>query len=187
MDRIRYTILSLTAIVSLGLTGVLLTSGCDSRAGTKTTNQGGTGQSALPDGIILAEAPADALDVAEAKNAAQVGERVVVRGLIGGRREPFVAERAMFQLVDTSLPTCADKHGDGCPTPWDYCCEPKDQITAKSATVQITDGEGKPLALSLKGTRGLEPMARVIVRGVVAQRPDENVMIVNADGIYVEQ
>lgn len=187
MNKIRYTtMLSLMAVLSLVLAGLLLTSGCDSRGGTEATNQGGTGQAALPDGIILAEAPADARDVAETKNAAQAGERVVVRGVIGGRRNPFVAERAMFQLVDTSLPTCADKHGDGCPTPWDYCCEPKDQITAKSATVQITDGQGKPLNVSLKGKGGLEPMARVIVRGVVGQRPDENVMIVNADGIYVE-
>jgi hypothetical protein len=176
------------AVLTLVVAGLLLSAGCDSRAGQTGTKTPGAGpQGTLPEGIALTEAPADAVDVVQAKSTAQAGDKVVVRGLIGGRRDPFVAERAIFQLVDTSLPTCKEKHGDGCPTPWDYCCEPKDQITAKSATVQLADAGGKPLAMGLNGKGGLEPMARIVVRGVVAEKPNDAVMIINADGIYVEQ
>lgn len=139
----------------------------------------------LPPGFILSEQPADALDVATAKQKLAAGDQIVVQGRIGGRVEPFVAERAIFQLVDTSIPTCIDKHGDGCPTPWDYCCEPKDQVAAKSLTVQVVDGEGKPLRTSIKGTGGLDPMANVVIRGKVDQK-DEHSMVIRADGIYVQ-
>jgi len=143
--------------------------------------------SALPAGLILTEAPKDPQDIVAAKQSAKRGDEIVVRGRIGGRREPFVENRAIFQLVDSSLPTCADNPADSCPTPWDYCCEPKEQVTAKSITVQITGPDGKPLQTDVKGQGGLAPMAKIILRGKVEQKADENVMVVRADGIYVER
>ncbi|GMU20805.1 MAG: hypothetical protein AMXMBFR13_09010 [Phycisphaerae bacterium] len=166
----------------------VLATGCE-RSDQTQSNSPGTHEpaAALPPGLILAESPPQAKNVVEAKKEAQIGEEVVVRGRIGGRGEPFVENRAIFQLVDSSLPTCADNPGDGCKTPWDYCCEPKDQITAKSMTVQIVGADGKPLRTNLKGQGGLVPMAKVVIRGKVEQKPDENTMTVRADGIYVEQ
>jgi hypothetical protein len=58
--------------------------------------------------------------VAEARNAVQDGEQVVLRGWIGGRVDPFVENRALMLLVDESLPLCQES----CKTPWDLCCAP---------------------------------------------------------------
>lgn len=165
-----------------------LTGGCSDKSQTASQKPAASAAaSALPAGLILTEAPKDPQDVVAAKKSAQPGDEIVVRGRIGGRREPFVENRAIFQLVDSSVPTCADNHGDSCPTPWDYCCEPREQVTAKSITVQIVGPDGKPLQADIKGQGGLAPMARIILHGKVDQKPDENVLIVRADGIFVER
>jgi hypothetical protein len=180
--------MSLVTVLALATAGLVLSSGCDSRGGqTGEATSAAKSPASLPAGTVLAQAPEGAVNVAEAKTTAQKGDKITVRGRIGGKVKPFVADRAVFQLVDASIPTCIDKHGDGCPTPWDYCCEPKDQVTAKSATVQLTGPDGKPLELNLNGVSGIEPMAMVVVRGEVADKPNENVMIINAEGVYVEQ
>jgi hypothetical protein len=140
----------------------------------------------LPAGLILAAAPADARNVVDAKKEAKAGEEIVVQGKIGGQVKPFVEGRAIFQLVDSSLPTCSMNPGDNCETPWDYCCEPKDQIAAKSITVQVVGDDGKPLKVDLNGQGGLKPMAKVVVRGKVGERPDERTLTVRAEGIFVD-
>lgn len=187
MTRIcRTPVARLAAAMAMLALTLLIGAGCsrgDQAAATKPTLQN---PAALPEGMLLASAPEDAVELAQAKHGAQQGDQVTVRGRIGGRRDPFVAGRAIFQLVDSSLPTCADKHGDGCPTPWDYCCESKEDITAKSATVQLTGEDGKPLAMSINGVSGIKPMATVVVRGTVAERPNETVMVINAEGLHVE-
>lgn len=183
MMRSRF---GLVALVSSGLLG-LVVAGCRSSSDQGSANAASQPAAALPADLILKEPPDGALDVTAAKQLAQPGESVVMRGRIGGRVEPFVENRAVFQLVDLSVPTCADNSGDGCKTPWDYCCEPKDQITAKSATIQITGADGKPLPVSVKGQEGLSPMAKVVVRGKVSAKPNDAVLIVDADGIYVIQ
>ncbi len=45
-------------------------------------------------------------------------------GRIGGSEKPFVDGLAAFTIVDLKVPYCADD--EGCPTPWDYCCNQKD-------------------------------------------------------------
>ncbi|MEY4228517.1 MAG: hypothetical protein RLZ84_1109, partial [Actinomycetota bacterium] len=44
-------------------------------------------------------------------------------GRIGGSEQPFMADRAMFVLVDPSVKLCGeDEPGDDhCPTPYDFC------------------------------------------------------------------
>lgn len=174
-------------ILSTAVLAAVLATGCKQSDQPESSTPAATQPAAaLPAGLILAEAPPQPLEVVAAKKK-EVGDEVVVRGRIGGREEPFVEGRAIFQLVDSSLPTCSENPGDGCKTPWDYCCEPKAVITAKSLTVQVVGPDGKPLQASLKGQGGLVPMARVIIRGKVEQKPDEKTMTVRADGIYVER
>lgn len=164
----------------------ILTTGCKKDAPAAAENKpAAAASSALPTGLILTEAPKNPLDIITAKKTLKAGDDIVVRGRIGGRKEPFVESRAIFQLVDASVPICSDKAM--CDTPWDYCCEPKDNVTAKSITVQIVGPNGKPLQADVKGQGGLKPAAKIIVRGKVEQKPDEKVMIVRADGIYVER
>ncbi len=71
----------------------------------------------LPAGMVLASAPDGALGVAAVKRDAKEGDEVVIRGIVGGSREPFVAGRALFTIVDPGLKTCAATPADHCPTP----------------------------------------------------------------------
>lgn len=177
--------------MTVGLISLSVMLGCESRTPTaekKPSNAAeATATATMPAGLMLEKAPDGPLEVAAAKQSAKEGDEIVIRGRIGGGKHPFVNNRAMFQLVDSSVPTCDEKGSDGCPTPWDYCCEPKDQVAAKSATVQVTDAEGKPLALNLDMPDGLQPQDTVIVKGKVAKKPNEATMIVTAAGIYVQR
>ena len=100
--------------------------------------------SATPSGYLVDSEPAGAVGVGAARKSAKDDETVVVVGRIGGSTEPFIDGLVVFTIVDPKLAHCADE--EGCPTPWDYCCTPREQITANSATVQIVDGSGAPSA-----------------------------------------
>lgn len=178
-----------TAILTVLLSSSLLPlAGCEDSADKRTSGGQAVSQTsaALPIGVILTAAPADPQNVVEARSKAKAGDEIVVQGRIGGQVRPFVEGRAMFQLVDLSLPTCNMTPGDTCETPWDYCCEPKDQLAAKSVTIQIVGDNGKLLAVDLNGQHGLKPMARVIVRGTVDRKSDEKAIVIQANGIYVD-
>ncbi len=141
---------------------------------------------ALPAGLFLAAAPVDAMNLHEAKQSAVQGSTVVLHGRIGGAEEPFAKGRAVFTLVDTGVKSCADMGDeDHCPTPWDYCCEPRDNLRTNSATIQIVDADGRLIKSDIKGVRGLKPLADVTVVGTVAQVDASGVFIINATGMFV--
>ena len=141
----------------------------------------------LPAGLGLAAPPADAVRVPQAKASAREGDTVVVRGRVGGERDPIVPGRASLRLADTeAIAACDTRPDDGCKIPWDYCCEPSEKILANSMTVQVVGDSGKVLAADFTTLDGLEPGSMLVVTGVVAARPNEQVLTVNATGIYVE-
>jgi len=123
------------------------------------------------------EAPANAMNVATAKVSATEGDRVTVRGRIGGRSDALSAEAPVFVMVDPAISSCAENPEDGCATPWDYCCETPDTIAANSATVQVL---GAVDAAALRQA-GLKELDEVIVEGVVGPRPSEDVLVIQAD------
>ncbi len=179
----------LVPVVSACLTIAVGVIGCDRGfTGAGSASAAGTTPSSdqLPAGLFLAEAPSGAKDIGAVKRAPDAASEVVVRGRIGGRVDPFVKGRAMFMLADRSVPTCAEKHGHGCPTPWDYCCEPKERVLANTATIQVVGSDGRPLKADLRGRNGLEPTAHVVVAGRVSKR-DDGVLVVDAGGIYVKK
>lgn len=137
-------------------------------------------------GLFVSEAIDEAKSVKEAKASASPDGEIVMRGRIGVGKSPFAEGRAVFTIADSSLPTCTERHGDTCPTPWDYCCEPPDVITSSTATVQVVDAQGKPLKLSLDGVQGLKPTAEVTVRGKVASQAADGPLVVNATAIHVK-
>lgn len=139
----------------------------------------------LPAELFVASEPPDARSVLETKRSARAGQTVTVRGRVGGGRDPFVQDRAVFTLADESLPECSTTPGDTCPTPWDYCCEPADRIVEHTLTVQVVGPDGKPLRYGLAGVGELKPLAPVVVRGVVALRPDERTLVISATQIFV--
>lgn len=139
----------------------------------------------LPEGLFLAAAPSEAMSLLQAKTSASVGEQVAFEARIGGRVEPFAEGSAVFLVADRSIPTCTELHGHGCPTPWDYCCEPKDNLLKNMATVQIVDEAGRPLRGTVKGVGSLDPMAEIVVVGTVSQS-EGPAFVVNASQIYVK-
>jgi len=132
---------------------------------------------------LLVSEPTPALSVDEAKASAKEGDRIVLRGRIGGRKEPMSAASPVLTMMDTGVPHCADNPDDKCATPWDYCCVPKDQIAAHSATVQIVGEDGSHTGINLKAG-GLSELDEIVVEGVVGPRPSEQVLTIRATGVY---
>lgn len=141
---------------------------------------------AWPAGLAMAQAPAEARDVAVVRQEAKDGEEVVVRGRVGGRAKPFAEGRAVMLVTDLSLKSCVEE-GDACASPWDYCCTTPEEILARSATVQVVGADGKPLQASLEGYNGLKPLSEVIVKGKLQKSPDGKTALITATGLHVKQ
>lgn len=170
----------------VAMVGALLgLSACEKQQGTSAAPASSTSASAaLPGTLFLASAPAEAMGVKAAKAGAKPGDKVVLVGRVGGSKEPFVPGRAVFTVVDTAVKSCADNPEDTCTTPWDYCCESRDEITANAATVQVTGADGQPLKAGLEGVHGLKGLSVVTVVGTVAQAEGPN-LLVRAEGIHI--
>lgn len=142
----------------------------------------------LPADLFSDAEPEGVMGVLEAKGTTHGVDGVVIRGRIGGRVEPFVSGAAVFLIVDTGLKSCKELHEDdpdACKTPWDYCCEPKGNLLANTATVQVVDEAGKPLRGEIRGQHGLEPLAEVIVAGAIVPQEDGGPLVINARKIFV--
>lgn len=141
----------------------------------------------LPADLVVAEAPADALSVVDARAAAKPGEPITVRGYVGGRAKPFVDGRAMFVLADPAKAARCDANpGDSCVTPWDACCASREDVKAGTATVQVVGADGKVIAAPLAGVGGIQPGSTVIVSGTVAKASTDQVLIIDATRLYLE-
>ena len=140
----------------------------------------------IPATVFVTEAPKDAKDVAALKKTAKKGDTVVVKAKVGGRAEPFVKNRAIFMVADRSLKSCDENPGDTCPKPWDYCCETPESKKANMATVQFVDADGKPIKAGAQSAGGLEPLALVVVEGVVREVDDKGTFVIDAKKVFVE-
>ncbi|MBI4961793.1 MAG: hypothetical protein HY913_00815 [Desulfomonile tiedjei] len=134
----------------------------------------------LPAELFIAAAPPNAIDVGDARKSAVEGKPIVVRGQVGGLAKPFADKYAMFVVCDKRLAVCPS----GCANPTDFCSVPREQLMANLATIQVVDQKGLPLKLPLQGLNGLRPLSEVVIQGTVA-KTDNNVLIVNAHNIYV--
>jgi hypothetical protein len=179
------------ALYSVVAMGIFLLGGCE-RPATESKPSGeksapGSKAAGLPAGLFVPTEPADAKSVIDAKRDAKAGEPIVIRGRVGGAVDPFVAERAIFTIVDKSIPHCGEmKMDDACTTPWDYCCEPGDKLAEHSATIQIVTADGRPLKTEVKNVPELKPTSEIVVKGKVAQKEGAKVLVVNAESIFVK-
>ena len=140
---------------------------------------------AIPAGMV-SHGPAQGTGVSAAKASATQGAEIVIVGKIGGSETPFSADRAVFTIVDPALKSCADSGDpDHCATPWDYCCEDRKALKSGMATIEIAGADGKPLAGSVRGVSGLNPLAIVAVTGTVTERNDAGMLVVRARKIEV--
>lgn len=134
----------------------------------------------LPSGLFVAAAPAGAVEVIAARTAPKPGSAITVTGVVGGRLKPFVDGRAIFTILDRSL-ICAS----GCGTTWSGCGLPPEQLRDGVATVQVADGNGKPLTATIEGSGGLVPGATVVISGTVAPGSSDKALIVSASAIHL--
>lgn len=168
-----------TALPAILLAGAALIAGC---GGGSNSDYGDSDETAAntQSSWLAQQAPQNVVDVASAKKDAGEGDRIAVRGVIGGRLDAISKESAVFVIMDPSIPSCADNPEDACRTPWDYCCETPETIAANSATVQIVGaGDGA----SIRGA-GLSELDEVIVEGAVGPRPSGDVLVIRADSVY---
>ena len=161
------------------LTFALVLTGCG-QSGTAERE----GSNAGPAAWLIDSEPAGALAVAEAKSQVQAGDEVVVRGRIGGRVNPMSDDSPVFTIMDLSVPHCGQMgEEDHCPTPWDYCCETAESKRANAATVQVVDAQGSPVGDKLAAS-GLNNLDEVVLVGTVGPRPNQDVLMIRATGVY---
>ena len=163
--------------------------------GGSSDGDGGSGENAgassenavavMPAGFFTSSAPEVAPMLIDVKNESAVGDEVTFTARIGGKRNPFTGSAAMFLIVDPSLKSCDQIPGDNCKFPWDYCCEPKDNLRAHMGTVQVVDAEGMVITGSLRDHEGLTGGATIVVTGTVSEKNDEGSFVVDASNIHV--
>lgn len=164
----------------------LAMTGCGDASDKKVSTAPPTPAAAsLPEGLLVATSPGEAKNIMALKKDAKEGDEVILRGVVGGDRNPFVANRAMVNLIDLAIPTCKD-NGEECPTPWDYCCVPQEELTKAKATIQVVGKDGFPLKVAMNSGEKIKPYDVIIVRGKVGARPAPDVLTINATTIYVE-
>jgi hypothetical protein len=161
----------------------LFVAGCGSGDGS-SERSAPAGPSAEGVRYLLASEPAGAKGVADAREQTKDGDAVVVVGRIGGQEPPWVEGRATFQIVDPGLKSCKETEDDNCPTPWDYCCTPREELLKMMATVKVVDELGQPVATDARRLLGLKELQTVVVRGK-ARRDDKGNLTVLADGLFV--
>lgn len=134
--------------------------------------------------IIDASVAGEAKAIHVARESAKPGDTITVTGRVMGTDDPFVEGRAAFVLGDTDLLTpCNERPDDNCATPWDNCCDSKEDKKLGTATIQIIDAEGRVLKEPIEGVGGIAKLSRLSVSGTVAAGSTPELLIINATAI----
>lgn len=164
------------------LIAVIAMAGCSQ---SSTNDPAGTATSSVDGSIyVLDEEPVGAADVKAARADAKDADEVVVLGKIGGSTNPWIEGNAAFTIVDLSLKSCADREGDNCPKPWDYCCESGEDLKAGTVLVKVVDDSGETVPEDARKLLPVKELSTVVVRGK-AQRDDSGNLVVLASGVFV--
>ena len=165
---------------------MLLTTGCNEESAPPAPKAAAVASAEkLPAELFTSTAPANAIDVVAARNSVKDGETVVIKARIAGAKEPFAPNRAILTVADLSLPTCDQTPNDNCPTPWDACCVPSEEIATKIVAVQVVGADGRPLKSTLAGANGLAPLKQVVIAGVMHKSDGNGTPIIEAKQIFV--
>lgn len=166
----------------LTLVGLCLVAvGCNrSQVATGPDNDDNTVAVTKSEYVVDSE-PTGAIPVGEARLSVKDDESVTLVGLIGGSSKPFVDGLAAFTIVDAKVPYCAPD--EGCPTPWDYCCE-TDAVKDNIATIKIVDDAGKPVASDARELLNVKELSTVVVQGK-ASRDEQGNLTVAATMVFV--
>lgn len=167
--------------VSTGLLWVTLAliSGCSPSTPDSPVAAGKSIPASNP--YVVAVEPAGAVPVGDARKSAKDGETVVLVGHIGGSKAPFVDGLAAFTIVDPKVPWCHP--GEGCPTPWDYCCTQND-VQDNIATVKVVNEAGKPVSGDARTLLGVKELSLVVVEGKAGRDAEGNLSVL-ASRVFV--
>ena len=162
--RPKFTALALLAFV-LG--------GC-SQSPPAATNSAST--------VLLESKPEGAVGVIQARKEAKDNQPIVVVGRIGGDPKPFVDGLAAFSIVDLEIKPCSEE--EGCPTPWDYCCD-LDRLPERKALVKVVDARGKPIVADARQLLDVKELSTVFVQGTAARDEAGNLTVL-ASRVFVD-
>lgn len=163
----------------------LLLAGCGDPETTGPDTGAAPATSAL-DAVFVDAAPAGAKAIHLARTEAKPGDEVTLSGLVMGTMEPFVSGRAAFVLGDPEkLTPCNQRPDDECETPWDVCCDSKEDIRVGTATIQVLGDDKRVLKTAIEGIGGLEKLSGVVVKGTVADGSTADALVINATAIHV--
>ena len=171
------------SLICAAALGLALLGGCGGRAPEPRSTASAGAEPAAPtvelDRLVVSGAPEKAMTVLAAKKESKHGDAVVVLG----RVKDFVDGAAVFTLIDGSFNSCRDRK-ESCPTPWDYCCYPPDEIAPGLATVKLVGQGTEPLKSPLKGVRGIDNLTTVAVEAK-AERDQAGNLVLLASRILV--
>lgn len=161
---------------------------CSEKPSTEISAKSATATEASISSVIVSEKPAEAVSITELRGSAKTGDTVTFTGKLIGHTTVLVEGHAIMVLGDPmKLTSCDMKPGSTCETPWDVCCDGHDVIKQNIVTVQVVDADGRPLKEGLRGVGGIKELSQVVIQGTVAAGSNEDNMLVNATGIFVEK
>jgi len=141
---------------------------------------------ATREAFLLAEEPAGAVSLAEARKGLGLEPKpIVVAGRIEGKgMEPFLDGKASFSLLEIPTDDHAKNPGhnaDDCP----FC--KKRRANATMAAVQFLAADGKPIPVDARTLFGVAKGQDVVVTGTGVFDPKLGIPViqVTADGIFV--
>lgn len=164
----------------------LLASCDDKKATTASAPVHATPQSSSLQSVFTTAPKGEAQHIHVARTKAKPGDEITLAGRVIGSESPFVSGRAAFTLGDpTILKACNETPDDACETPWDSCCNTKEEKLIALATVQIVGADGRVLKEEIEGVSGLKKLGTVTVTGKVAEGSSADSLVVNATAIQV--
>lgn len=134
------------------------------------------------DKLLVTTEPTPASSVIETKSKVKDGEEVIVHG----RVKDFVKGYAVLVIADTSMKACVDNPEETCPTPWDYCCNPKEKIEKSVATVQLTEDGATPIKTELEGFKGLQRLSSYVTVKGKAKRDEAGNLTIIASNLFIK-
>lgn len=163
-----------------------LLASCGKKESTTAAPTATSAPSADLQAVFAASPKGEAKLIHVARNTAKPGDEITLSGRVIGTESPFVGGRAAFTLGDpTILKACNENPDDKCETPWDSCCNTKEEKLVALATVQVVGADGRVLKQEIEGVNGLKKLGTVTVTGKVAEGSSKDSLVVNATAIQV--
>lgn len=172
----------LTATVLLSLPAVV---GCGSAGESSATAASAAKASIDGSKFLLAEEPAGAIGVIEARETAADGKALVMVGRVGGSANPWIEGRAAFTLLDASMTVVTEGEDteEGAICTGDCCATERLECTAM---VKVVDSDGELVAVDSRQLLGIKESDMVVVAGK-AKKDESGNFVMLASGVHVRR